>query len=353
MPRKSKDKELEINKVKKTSTKTKSSTAKKATTKTKAIAEKKTTEKAKPTTEKKTSTKAKTTTSKAKVTTKAKAVAKNKSTSTKTKSSTSAKKATPKTKVVKEAKKEAKTSIKKTATKPKAEAKNSTPSKRTKATKVSSKTKTATTKQTKTKTSTKSKKTTTPSLPVLEYYDLPYRYNHTVVKVLAQNPTTLFVYWDINDTDRKNFENNYGNNFFNITKPVLVVHNLTDNYSYEIDIDDFANNWYIRDCDTKCKYSVELGRRPIERTKDLDTNYINVAYSNTMEIPNDHILFFKENDKIYFKNIKTNKITEKTFKNSIYANNLREIYKDYSISENEDEFDLNAPSSNFLSSNVL
>ena len=36
-----------------------------------------------------------------------------------------------------------------------------------------------------------------------EYYDLPYKYNKTVVKILAQTPKTLFVYWEISDKDRE------------------------------------------------------------------------------------------------------------------------------------------------------
>ena len=165
----------------------------------------------------------------------------------------------------------------------------------------------------KAKTTSKTKKTTkkAPSkasakiIPIdpLEYYDLPYRYNQTVVKVLAQNPNTLFVYWDISDEDRNNFENKYGKDFFYKTRPVLVIHNLTDNYTFEIDINDFANNWYVNVNDTKCKYIVELGRRPnYFEPSAIPVNYLNVAFSNTIEIPNDHILFFKENDRIYFKN---------------------------------------------------
>ena len=45
---------------------------------------------------------------------------------------------------------------------------------------------------------------------VLEYYDLPYRYNETVVKILAQTPKILFVYWDISDSDREKYVEKYG-----------------------------------------------------------------------------------------------------------------------------------------------
>ena len=102
----------------------------------------------------------------------------------------------------------------------------------------------------------------TQKIEVIEYYDLPYRYNQTVVRVLAQTPTTLFIYWDISDIDRVNFVKHYGEDFFNNTKPVLVIHNNTMHYSFEIEIDDFANSWYLHVNDANCEYTVELGRRP-------------------------------------------------------------------------------------------
>ena len=52
---------------------------------------------------------------------------------------------------------------------------------------------------------------------ILEYYDLPYKYNKTVIKALAQNPNTLFVYWEISDEDIHNLKENYGD------KKVLIV----------------------------------------------------------------------------------------------------------------------------------
>ena len=192
------------------------------------------------------------------------------------------------------------------------------------------------------------------SMNTLEYYDLPYRYNETIVKVLAQNPNTLFVYWDISDKDRLSFEEKYGKDFFYKTRPVLVIHNITNNYTFEIDINDFANNWYVNVEDTKCKYLVELGRRPnYYESQSIPVNYLNIAFSNTIEIPNDKILFFKENDRIYFKNIKTNKITEKVFKKETYAKNVKGIYKNYDLSLSHNKFDFNNPSSQNPTSTLL
>lgn len=148
-------------------------------------------------------------------------------------------------------------------------------------------------------------KTVTPM--AVEYYDLPYKYNQTIVKILYQNPSTLFVYWEISDKDIENYKKEYGDNFFNITYPILIVHNNTMNYSFEISINDFANCWYFNTNDSNCDYSVELGRRPIKHNNDIKTDYIYISSSNTIESPNDKILFNTNEDmSIYFKNIKTN-----------------------------------------------
>lgn len=230
----------------------------------------------------------------------------------------------------------------------------------------SSKTVTAkTTKSTKTSTTTTTRKTKSTvsksnsvkklskSVDTVEYYDLPYRYNQTVVKVLAQTPSTLFIYWDISDSDRKNFEKQYGENFFQDTKPVLIVHNDTLNYSFEVEINDFANSWYLHVADSKCDYRIELGRRPIVKTEQLkNTDYIYVTTSNEMESPNDKILINKEQKMVYFKNIKTGQTKEKTFASLSFITNMGKIYNIYDFyktiykNENIDTiYDFNNPSS--------
>ena len=181
-------------------------------------------------------------------------------------------------------------------------------------------------KTSKTKNSSR-KVTKTEPISIIEHYELPYRYNETIVKILYQTPNTLFVYWDISDKDRKKYLEQYGENFFEITHPVLIVHNDTYNYSFEIPINDFANSWYLRVNDSKCNYRVELGRKPnyipqpqikvsnvdespadekIETPKTIDTNYIYISTSNLIELPNDHVLFkTNENNTIKFRNVKT------------------------------------------------
>lgn len=186
-----------------------------------------------------------------------------------------------------------------------------------------------------------------------EYYDLPYRYNQTTVKILAQTPESLFVYWDISDSDREIFKKQYGKYFFEITKPVLIIHNETKKYSFEVEINDFANSWYLHINDSKCEYKIELGRRPIQINynyipeynvekngpiEPIKENYIYISSSNNLKTPNDKILFNNQN-KILFKNIKTNSIVEKditTLFNSQYINNESSQYSLYKKLYKED-----------------
>ena len=187
------------------------------------------------------------------------------------------------------------------------------------------------------------------SIDILEYYDLPYRYNQTIVKILAQTPKTLFVYWDISDNDRKNYIEQYGNDFFEKTKPVLIINNKTMNYTFEIEINDFANCWYFNINDEKCEYSVELGRRPKESSIQVPNNYLHITSSNKIESPNGHILFEKEQKVVFFKDVKTNQIYSKDITNIEFmkyfgkAYAIQNIYK--KIYGDENLSNLNNPSS--------
>ncbi len=268
-----------------------------------------------------------------------------------------------------------KATTKKTTTKTSTAKKTSTTKKAatTKKSKTTKKVATTKTKKTTTAKTTKSRKTTKEILPegitastdltkkieILEYYDLPYRYNQTVVKVLAQTPTTLFIYWDISDDDRNRFVEQYGEDFFNNTKPVLVIHNNTMHYSFEIEIDDFANSWYLHVNDANCEYSVELGRRPKyyneSRHVDIPNNYLYVTSSNTIEAPNDHVLFDKNIKTVYFKDVKTNIVTAKNITSISFLRNMGKIYNLYDlqsdftknawINSNHWQLDLKNPSS--------
>ena len=199
------------------------------------------------------------------------------------------------------------------------------------------------------KKTTKKESTKKPSVFTPEYYDLPYRYNQTVVKILAQTPSSLFIYWDISDEDRNRLKETYGEHVFEITKPVLIIHNLTMNYSFEVDINDFANSWYLHINDSKCEYDIELGRRPIpvnysyisnyvedtDSIRPVEVPYIYISSSNKIESPNNKILFNKDQNMIYFRNVKTNEVIAKNASSLVFISN---IGKFYNISELYNKF---------------
>lgn len=209
----------------------------------------------------------------------------------------------------------------------------------------------------KTRVSSTKRKTTKKSLkqePVAEYYDLPYKYNKTVIKLLAQTPNTLFVYWEISDEDIENYKKQFGENFFETTKPVLRIYNKTLNYSFEVEINDFANSWYLHVNDSKSDYKIELGRRPIKYNENIKNDYIYITSSNEIESPNDHILFNTSQKMVYFRNVKTNIETSKDVFTLSFMRNIGKIYHIYDIKDlykelykHEDNIEnLSNPSSN-------
>lgn len=175
-----------------------------------------------------------------------------------------------------------------------------------------------------------------------EYYDLPFSYNKTVVKLLAQTPETLFVYWEISDDDRKMYKEKFGDNFFETSTPILKVHNITMNYSFEVEINDFANCWYLHVNDSKCEYKIELDRKKYIPNKEPE--YVYISKSNELEAPNDHVLLEKLPDFVTFKNVKTNNT-----KNVKVPKNINKIFgtrEIYNMFYKDNEF-INNPSSKF------
>ncbi len=343
---------------KKATTAKKASTAKKATTVKKASATKKDSAKDASTTKKasakKTSTAKKATTTKKvssakKTTTAKKASTATKKTSNKKSSSTVPKNTTEKKSSV--AKKV--TAVKKTSTvkkdTPEKKAttvkKASTEKKNTPKKSTTTKKSSTTSKKTASKTTSTRKRASTKGIKAVEasfkseYYDLPYMYNNTVVKVLAQTPKMLFIYWEISEEDRNNLENTYGQNFFEITRPVLIVYNDTMHYSFEVDINDFANSWYLHIEDANCDYHVELGRRPYPYNFPSNNSepvyipyYIYLSSSNKMTSPNNKILFDPSLKTVRFKNVKTGQIIDKDISQFTFITNfgifkIRDLYE--------------------------
>ena len=177
----------------------------------------------------------------------------------------------------------------------------------------------------------------------------------------------LFIYWDISDEDRNAYIQKYGQNFFNDTRPYLIITNTTMNYSFEVEINDFANSWYLHINDANCKYTIELVRKFITNSVETpnenstDTNkfepyytnqYVSITFSNQLETPNNHILFNELKDTVFFKNVKTNVVEEKNIYSLSFLQNIGKIYKIsdfykkiYNTDLISDEIKFNLPSS--------
>ena len=130
-------------------------------------------------------------------------------------------------------------------------------------------------------------------------------------------------------------------------------------YAFEVEINDFANSWYLHVNDANCDYKIELGRKPfynyIQRkigeeeqkdpnsevnkypSKSIDKDYFYVTMSNAIDSPNNHILaedYNKPINSVLVRNVKSN------------VDNIQEIYKKL-FEENtiKNFYDLSNPSS--------
>lgn len=112
-----------------------------------------------------------------------------------------------------------------------------------------------------------------------EYYELPEKYNQTVIRLLVQSPKRLFAYWEVSDDTIKAFNCHHQN--YDDCIAVLKVTNISKNYTYTIQVSPFANNYYIDVEDSGCQYKVELGRLS-------KTEYINIYTSNIAMVPSGH-----------------------------------------------------------------
>jgi len=111
----------------------------------------------------------------------------------------------------------------------------------------------------------------------------------------------------------------------------LIVTNETKNYTFEIEINDFANSWYLHVSDSNCKYKIELGRRPRNNEINIDNNYLYIDSSNVIEAPNNHILFDELYSTVFFKNVKTNDLIEKDISSMAFITRIGRLYNIYDL----------------------
>ena len=57
-----------------------------------------------------------------------------------------------------------------------------------------------------------------------EYYELPKKYNQTMIRLLVQSPKRMYVYWEVSDETIKLFSKEYAN--YSDCTPVLKITNI-------------------------------------------------------------------------------------------------------------------------------
>jgi len=159
-------------------------------------------------------------------------------------------------------------------------------------------------------------------VPKSEYYELPNKYEKTTVRLLVQSPTRIFVYWDVSNDSIKEFES-HNNNYSN-SVPTLKIKNLTMNYSYDVKIDPFANNYYIEVKDPNCEYQVELGRVS-------NNHFVNIYTSNTAKLPRNAPVALADSEEIIYRNCIRLDVSEKF---TIYYKNPNSNYRIDGTSQN-------------------
>lgn len=115
------------------------------------------------------------------------------------------------------------------------------------------------------------------------FYKLPSGYNENRITLMARDPHWLFAYWEVSNDSKKAFCENFGEELWDKSIPVLKILNISKNESFFVRINDFSNNWYINVADSNCLYSAEIGRKLSE---DF---FINLASSNLASAPSDTV----------------------------------------------------------------
>lgn len=65
----------------------------------------------------------------------------------------------------------------------------------------------------------------------------------------------------------------------------------------------------------------------VKTTPKITQNYIPITSSNEIESPNDHILFEKKQEMVYFKNIKDNTVTAKNIASLHFVKSIGKYIK--------------------------
>lgn len=97
--------------------------------------------------------------------------------------------------------------------------------------------------------------------------DIPDSYDDTYMRAMPRDPEWLFVYWELSESFRNSLKDKMGETAFNTAKKILRLYDVTDSDNHgstdksytDIEINDYANNWYVHVPEPGRTYIVECG----------------------------------------------------------------------------------------------
>ncbi len=124
-------------------------------------------------------------------------------------------------------------------------------------------------------------------------YTIPIGYNDNKISLLVKDSNWLYAYWKISNAKKGKFFDEFGNELWDRSVPVLKLINISKNTSFFVRVNEFSNSWFIHVPDSDCLYSAEIGR------KVTNEFFINLASSNYITTPSNSI---SQNNSAYFIN---------------------------------------------------
>lgn len=117
-------------------------------------------------------------------------------------------------------------------------------------------------------------------------WTIPPEYNEDDLFSMVHSPTAIFAYWSLSDSKRHMVEHHFRTPWQSLPKR-LKVYDVTDiefhghnsHRSFEIELPEMTNNWFIRGLEPNRSYCVDLG------TKTFDGSFFTILRSNTIETP--------------------------------------------------------------------
>lgn len=118
-------------------------------------------------------------------------------------------------------------------------------------------------------------------------YELPKYYGDTKIVLLPRDVYWLFAYWEIGEQTKQQLKNDFGDDIFDKSQPMLRIYDVTDiefdghnaNKFFDININFAADNWYIKIDIPNRTWCVDLG------LKLSSGVFITIARSNILKMP--------------------------------------------------------------------